>query len=231
MNKLFQGLLIIFMISGCDVAETISMKNVSEDTQIVTSNAAANLSVVKRTESGEIICVNSAPDAVPSVSSQFTLADSGSEGFNVSEAEMSGRTPVLLMMRDSNFNLCKMYLNGVISKEQYVEMTTKQLEVFEKLMSAEIEHTQITISEKNVLASKPSASLFRDTSASSNSTSGAFFGGSSSSMMDNSIDGTSSASIEGSSSSVTENSDVSNASEQDCPAGTKWDASISMCSF
>ena len=231
MSKLFQRLSIIFMITGCDAVETISIKNASKDTQIVTSNAAANLSVVMRSGSRDIVCVNSAPDAVPDVSSRFSLVGSGSEGYNASESEMSGRTPVLLMMRDNNFNLCKMYLNGVISEQQYFEMTNKSLEIFEKLMSAEIENTQISISEQNTKATKPPTSLFRDSSPKTDSAADASFGGSSTGVRQNFTDFAPSTSFGGSSTGVTENSDVSTGSTQDCPEGTKWDSSISMCSF
>lgn len=231
MSKLFQGLLIIFMITGCDAVETISIKNASKDTQIVTSNAAANLSVVMRSGSRDIVCFNSAPDAAPDVSSRFSLVGSGSEGYNASETEMSGRTPVLLMMRDSNFNLCKMYLNGVISKQQYYEMTNKSLEIFEKLMSAEIENTQISISEQNIAATKPPTSLFRDSGPKTDGAADASFGGASTGVSQNYTDVAPSTSIGGSGNGVAENSGVSTGSTQDCPEGTKWDSSISMCSF
>ena len=115
----------ILTISACGTIEMVTVQKVSDQTSIVSATAANSVSIVKASSDGDIVCIRHGPDAI--ASSGFSLTGGGAgEGSSNSEAEMDGRTPVLLLARDAQFELCNMYLNGVIDKSNYVKMVTAQ---------------------------------------------------------------------------------------------------------
>lgn len=144
----------ILTISACDTIEMVTVQKVSDQTSIVSATAANSVSIVKASSDGDIVCIRHGPDAI--ASSGFSLTGGGAgEGSSNSEAEMDGRTPVLLLARDAQFELCNMYLNGVIDKSNYVKMYSSQLELYAPLMLEETKHTTITISESSGSTESP----------------------------------------------------------------------------
>jgi hypothetical protein len=157
----------ILTISACDTVEMVTIQKVSGQTSIVSATAANSVSIVKASSDGDVVCIRHGPDAI--ASSGFSLTGGGAgEGSSISEAEMTGRTPVLLLARDAQFELCNMYLNGVIDKSDYVKMYISQLKLYAPLMLEETKYTTITISE----SSESTESSMQPSNQSSNPESG-----------------------------------------------------------
>ena len=136
----------ILTISACDTIERTTIQKASDQTSIVSATASNSVSIVKASSDGDVVCIRHGPDAIANASLSLTGGGAGESSSN-SEAEMDGRTPVLLLARDAQFELCNMYLNGVIDKSDYVKMYISQLELYANLMLEETKQTTITISE------------------------------------------------------------------------------------
>lgn len=149
MNKLSFFLVVAFAVVGCDVIENISVTKTDDDTSVISTNAANGISILKNRDSTNIVCIGPGPDAL--VGSQVQISNltprSGDEAASSNEAEMSGRTPTLLMMRHATFNLCNMYQNGVIDRAEYLSLHKKQFDTVSDLMAKELLNTSVTITE------------------------------------------------------------------------------------
>jgi hypothetical protein len=149
MNKLSFFLVVAFAVVGCDVIETISVTKTDDDTSVISTNAANGVSILKNRDSTNIVCIGPGPDALAGSQVQISnlMPGSGDEAASSNEAEMSGRTPTLLMMRHATFNLCNMYQNGVIDRAEYLSLHKKQFDTVSDLMAKELLNTSVTITE------------------------------------------------------------------------------------
>ena len=150
----------ILTISACDTIERITVQKATDQTTVLSATAANSVSIVKASSDGDIVCMRHAPDALSSASLSVVArgksADESENSAN-SEAELDGRTPVVLLVRDAQFELCNMYLNGVIDKIDYLKLYTRQLEIHASLMLEETKNTTITISETSASAAASSS--------------------------------------------------------------------------
>lgn len=149
MNKLSFFLVVAFAVVGCDVIETISVTKTDDDTSVISTNAANGVSILKNRDSTNIVCIGPGPDALAGSQVQISNLMSGSddEAASSNEAEMSGRTPTLLMMRHATFSLCNMYQNGVIDRAEYLSLHKKQFDTVSDLMAKELLNTSVSITE------------------------------------------------------------------------------------
>ena len=146
-------------ISACDTIEKVTIQKASDQTTFLSATAANSVSIVKASSDGDIVCMRHAPDALSSASTSVSASNKGtSEGENSgnSEAELNGRTPVVVLVRDAQFELCNMYLNGVIDKSDYVNLYIRKLEIYAPLMLEETKNTTISLAEDSASSSATS---------------------------------------------------------------------------
>ena len=156
------SIFILTSLLGCSTADQPLLHNVTDDLTIVSSSATSTLSVVKSNEGNETVCFKSSPDALSSSSESLGISsklNQDQESSARSETEMSGRTPTLLLMREAQFNLCNLYLNGVIDKATYAKKFSKQIDSFIELMTTELANTTIDLTQSTGNTQAPSSSL------------------------------------------------------------------------
>ena len=67
-------------------------------------------------------------------------------------------------MRDSQFNLCNLYQNGVIDESKYLTLFKKNIDLYANLMSEEIKTTTVAITEVSEKSSMQSAPVVPENS-------------------------------------------------------------------
>jgi hypothetical protein len=167
MKNLYATILATIPLFACDMPNKVTFIHPTQDVIILASNAATNLSIIKRKSTGDIICIKPAPDALSGDSLSLSGSSSKiSEGTSsaTSEAELIGRTPVVIMMRDSQFNLCNLYQNGVIDESTYLTLFKKNIGLYANLMSEEIKTTTVAITEVSEKSSMQSAPVVPENS-------------------------------------------------------------------
>lgn len=108
--------------SACSNGPSFVMHPVGETKMVVTSAGAA-ISTVKTVDGREVVCVRLGPDAGSSTNSDLTLGIPGrgseSDDYGDKEAELIGRTPVNVLVRDLLFQICMARQSGLLTDDQY----------------------------------------------------------------------------------------------------------------
>lgn len=141
-------------LAGCEPPEKVVFQN-SGNMELVSATAGNAVSVVRQNGDIRTICPRLGPDTASDRSGGFggsvglVNGDSGglSEGESDDEVELAGRTPSIILTRDTLFQVCVMYQNGFISHADYIRMTEKYLDAGFALAKAEAANTQIQIGE------------------------------------------------------------------------------------
>jgi hypothetical protein len=143
----------------------------------ILSTAATRRSVVVQIPNDKsqpsLLCTEPPPDAVEAYANAFSAAVSASQpsqsaaslelarSFATSAAPMLYRTQGLQMLRDSQYHLCNMYLNGVIDPADYQRMFQQVVAESASLIRAEMPAVQAAATRSSSSVTPPSISLPR----------------------------------------------------------------------
>lgn len=142
----------------------------------ILSTAATRRSIVvqipaERTQAS-LLCTEPPPDAVEAYANAISAAVSGSNkasdttasvdlarSFATSAAPMLYRTQGLQMLRDSQYHLCNMYLNGVLSKVDYQRMFEAVMLRSAELIKAEMAAVRAAAGRSQSAVTPPNVGL------------------------------------------------------------------------
>lgn len=141
--------ILLTLQSSCDVVEEVMVQGVSDNVTAISRTSANRISFLTNRNDTEIVCDSMNADATISGGFLFEIIDSEDAGESSDSNEMTGRSPVLLAMRDSIYAVCMLYLNNAISAEKYAEMTEDILEQYSASIAMQIAQTQLNVSQSN----------------------------------------------------------------------------------
>jgi hypothetical protein len=153
-RRVVPGVLFAGMLMGCEAPEKVTFQDTG-NMSLVSATAGNAVSVVRVNGDARTICPRLGPDTASDRSASFggsiglINGDSGgtSEGQSDVEVELAGRTPSIILTRDTLFQVCVMYQNGFLTREEFLHMTMKYLDAGYALAKVEAANTQIQIGE------------------------------------------------------------------------------------
>ncbi len=154
MRRVVPVVLFAGMLMGCDAPEKVTFQDTG-NMSLVSATAGNAVSVVRVNGDARTICPRLGPDTASDRSASFggsiglINGDSGgtSEGQSDVEVELAGRTPSIILTRDTLFQVCVMYQNGFLTREEFLHMMMKYLDAGFALAKVEAANTQIQIGE------------------------------------------------------------------------------------
>ena len=152
------NLLLISIISACNVAPRSTTEPVSnEQSAVITTSAETSSVYVRGKDDASHFCAAVPPDATfteqeSGIASISLLnfgggsPEDGSIAEETSGDEMMGRTPALLASREILYRTCELMGNLDLSKDQALEIYNKSLNTVAEIMGSETENTAISLS-------------------------------------------------------------------------------------
>lgn len=144
----------LLTLSGCAQTPEVYSERVGGSTLVI-STAGANISTSRLADGNEILCVRLGPDAAFDSSFNVNVISVGrSEGENSAEeeVELTGRTPVNALIRDTLFHLCTLRQSQIITAGEYSELVRYVIKRGFELSSMEIERLTIEIQQGSAQA-------------------------------------------------------------------------------
>lgn len=149
--------LMLVLLGGCSTAvPEPSIKTISLDgIKLVSSTAASSSFLVSKKESIYSFCQQPTPDVGfdSSEASNFSISlvgsGSDSEGTesSVSDPELIGRTPTVLMTRELFYRLCEFSKNTNLKQADAITLYNKTLDTVSKAWMIEAGQTTVTVGE------------------------------------------------------------------------------------
>ena len=149
-------------LAACVPREMVQTQTV-DDVQLVSATSGNAVSVMRGKGETATICPRLGPDTATDRSGGFigSVKAGGSPGVaggssSDNEVELIGRTPVVVLTRDTLFTLCVMHQNGILSDADFLRMMEKYLDRGYALAAEETKATTIQIgdaADTNILPS------------------------------------------------------------------------------
>ena len=148
---------VCFILAGCvSLAEpTLKERQIHSNT-VLSSTASLSHTLVRGVNDKHIICAQTAPDATFDQDDAFSFSfaivntgssDAGGDEEGTEEAEMAGRTPVLLLSRELFYRTCEFATNYNLNKAEAKELFSKTLDTVSQAWMVEAGNTTITIGD------------------------------------------------------------------------------------
>jgi hypothetical protein len=151
--RLSAGIGMVMLASACVPREQVTLQRAG-DLSLVSTTAGNNLSVIRGEGAQATLCLRLGPDTASDRSGGAAGAfGNGSEsgGFGASstdvEVELIGRTPSIVLTRDTLFQLCLLHQNGLLSDADYVTLLQHYLDAGFDLAALETQNTEIQIGD------------------------------------------------------------------------------------
>lgn len=157
-KRMITVLCLVTVMGGC--ASGLPLRQAPSDkNRMMLTDAASVLTVTRSRNPGIVTCsrMNSDVSVSRTASISVSTLNFGNDGDSTGaqEAELQGRTPGLLAMRDALFHSCMLYQSGVITASDLQQMTQSILNRSFDVLSIEANNSQWTFNEQ-VSSSGPS---------------------------------------------------------------------------
>lgn len=148
--KVLPFLVIAFSISGCSTYSPKPYLSKVGNAEVITSTADLSSTLVNK----NYVCLQPSADATFSASNSDGInilnfgknSDGVSDSNNQNGAEMTGRTPAVLLSRELMYRLCEIGNNHSLSKDEMIKLYAKNLELIKAISLSEAKQTTISIS-------------------------------------------------------------------------------------